>query len=232
MPDATPSGDSALCAVEACGGDSGPRTAHLGILCRWHVDRLVRDVAATPLLMRWLGLHTAAAGGGHAEPVSGSRERGTPLRLDVMSMVLPGAVHPVDDDDQTGPPSIPSTLAAWAWQVAEERGLAGPRRWDDVEELSGWLGPHLDWCAGRVWVAQMAEEMAALRRWAQGLVPWRIHRSDKGVPCPACDMLALVQVAGEDYIECDDSVGGCGKLLTVAEYTAHLAALAASRTAA
>jgi hypothetical protein len=212
----------------------GPRLAYVGHLCRWHAERLARDVAVTPLLMRWLGMHTAAAGGGHGEPVSGSRERGTPVRLDVMSMLMPGAVYPVDDDGQAEPPSIPSTLATWAWQVAEERGLAGPARWDDVEELERWLAPHLGWCAGRPWIHQMCEDLAALRRWAHGLVPWKVHRADKPVPCPdpGCDMMALVQISGEPYVECDEGVGGCGKLLTAGEYDAYVAVLAAHHAAA
>ncbi|WP_336214498.1 hypothetical protein [Nonomuraea sp. LPB2021202275-12-8] len=221
-----------LCGVYGCGADKGPFRAYVGILCLGHISRLRRDVAVTPLLMRWLGMHTAASGGGHAEPVSGSRERGTPLRLDVMSMILPGAVHPVDDEDQAGPASIPSTLAAWAWQVAEERGLAGPSRWDDVSELSEWLARHLDYSAHRPWASQMCEDLAGLRRAAHGLVPWKVHRAEKdGIPCPSCDLMSLVQVSGEPYIECDEQVGGCGKLLTASEYDAYTAVLAGQHAA-
>ncbi|MEU1883490.1 hypothetical protein ABZ470_39805 [Streptosporangium sp. NPDC020072] len=217
-----------LCAVEDCGGEHEARGVEPGLeLCGWHLDRLRRDLEVTPLLVRWLSLHTIPSGGG-AEPVSGSREPAAPVRLDVLSMLLPGAVHPPpDDEDQVGPPSIPSTLAAWVWQVCEERGLAGPERWDDVPQLTGWLLPHLEWCAARPWADQLCTEIAALRRCTHALVPWKVHRTEKiGVPCPTCDLQALAQIAGEEYIECDERVGGCGRLMRAEEYSAYVAALA------
>jgi hypothetical protein len=45
-------------------------------------------------------------------------------------------------------------------------------------------------------------------------------------------MMALVQISGEPYVECDEGVGGCGKLLTAGEYDAYVAVLAAHHAAA
>src|SRR5690606_18261462 len=173
--------------------------------------------------MRWLEQHkTPGRGGG--DRVSGSHEAGTPTRLDVLSMLHDGAtpIHG-DDDDQIGPPSIPSTLRNWAWLIAEHRGLVYPQQ-ADVGELSTWLLRHLDWATGQPWIEDLIGEVGALRRWAHGLAPWAVHVQVLVGPCPECGKRALIRIAGERYIECDarEEVGGCGALWTEEEYEGHV----------
>lgn len=180
--------------------------------------------------MRWLEQHkTPGQGGG--DKVSGSQEAGTPSRLDVLSMLHEGAtpIHG-DDDDQVGPPSIPSTLKNWAWLIAEQRGLVHPQR-ADVDELSAWLLRHLDWATSQPWIDDMIGEVGALRRWAHGLAPWAVHVQELVGPCRACGKRALIRTAGERYIECDarEYVGGCGSLWTEEEYKEHVAQLVRRR---
>ncbi|MDP9843323.1 hypothetical protein J2853_002534 [Streptosporangium lutulentum] len=176
--------------------------------------------------MRWLEQHKAPGQGG-GEKVSGSREAGTPTRLDVLAMLHDGAapIHG-DDDDQIGPPSIPSTLKNWAWLISEHRGLVYPER-SDVAELAHWLLLHVDWATSRPWIDDMLGEIGALRRWAHSLAPWAVHVQELVGPCPYCDMRTLIRVSGERYIECDgrEEVGGCGGLWTYEAYEDHVAAL-------
>lgn len=222
MPDtATP-----LCINPRCRRGE-PRQAATGrLICNICVVRLQRDLEITPRLMRWLEQHKAPGQSG-GDRVGGSREAGTPARLDVLSMLNDGAtpIHG-DDDDQIGPPSIPSTLRNWAWLIAEQRGLIYPER-ADVEELSEWLLRHLDWVTGQPVIYDMIGEIAALRRWAHGLAPWAVHVQELVAPCPECGKRALIRTAGERYIECDarEFIGGCGALWTEEEYEQHVAHL-------
>lgn len=180
--------------------------------------------------MDWLAQHKTP-GHGSGDKVSGSRETATPARLDVLSMLHEGAspIHG-DDNDQVGPPSIPSTLRNWAWFIAEFRGLVYPGQ-ADVEELSRWLLRHVDWATTKPWIDDMIGEVGALRRWAHRLAPWAVHVQELITPCPSCDKRTLIRVAGERYIECDarEDVGGCGALLTYEEYERHVADLVKPR---
>ncbi|WP_433235350.1 hypothetical protein ACQPYK_25190 [Streptosporangium sp. CA-135522] len=221
MPDTENS--NPLCIGPRC----GRRQAENGrLICASCVTRLRRDLGVTPLLMRWLEQHkTPGQGGG--DKVAGSREASTPTRLDVLSMLYEGAtpIHG-DDDDQVGPPSIPSTLKNWAWLIAEQRGLIYPER-ADVAELADWLLRHVDWATSRPWIDDMLGEIGALRRWAHSLAPWAVHVQELVGPCPYCDKRTLIRVAGERYIECDgrEEVGGCAGLWTYEAYEDHVAAL-------
>ncbi|PZG38100.1 hypothetical protein C1I98_24650 [Spongiactinospora gelatinilytica] len=135
------------------------------LICRWGLARLRRDVQAAPVLLEWLRHHIAPAGG-TGERVSGSREAPVPLRLDVLCMIYDGAV-PIhgEDDDQVGPPSIPSTLKAWTWLICEHRGLTYPVT-ASVAELADLLLRHAEWAAAREWIADMMHEVGRLRRCA------------------------------------------------------------------
>ncbi|MEQ4724727.1 hypothetical protein [Nonomuraea sp. B19D2] len=226
MPETT----NPLCIGPRCGWGEPRQAANGRLICATCTTRLRRDLDIAPLLMRWLEQYkTPGQGGG--DKVSGSQEAGTPPRLDVLSMLHEGAtpIHG-DDDDQIGPPSIPSTLKNWAWLIAEHRGLISPQR-ADVDELSAWLLRHLDWATGQPWIDDMIGEVGALRRWAHGLAPWAVHVQELIGPCPSCGLRALIRVAGERYIECDarEDVGGCGSLWTWEEYEEHVAELVGRR---
>lgn len=215
------------CISYRCSTSTRPRPAENGrLICRVCTQRLRRDLACTPTLMRWLNHHKMPGQGG-GDKVSGSREVGAPLRLDVLAMVHEGAtpIHG-DDNDQVGPPSIPSTLKNWAWLIAEHRGLVYPGH-VGVDELSEWLLRQVDWATGMLWIDDMLGEVGALRRWAHALAPWALHVENLVGPCPSCEMRTLIRTAGEAYIECDprEDVGGCGDLWTWEEYEAYLADL-------
>ncbi|MBB4915056.1 hypothetical protein [Streptosporangium saharense] len=143
------------------------------------------------------------------------------MRLDILCMINEGAIpFRGDDEDQVGPPSIPSTLKSWAWLVCEQRGLICPTT-ADVPALAAFLTRHSAWAAGQEWIPDMIEEVGALRRAAHGLAPWTVHVQQLIGPCPSCELRALIRTAGEDWIECDTDLGGCGDLWSAAEYEAH-----------
>ncbi len=219
------------CIVPRCSPSGRPRPADNGrLICRVCTTRLRRDLQITPMLMNWLAHHKAPGQGG-GDKVSGSRETTAPARLDVLSMLNDGAapIHG-DDDDQVGPPSIPSTLKNWAWLISEMRGLVYPER-ATVEEVAEWLGRHLDWATAQPWIEDMIGEVAALRRWAHRLAPWAVHVQELVGPCLSCGKRTLIRVAGERYIECDprEEIGGCGDLWTYEEYEDHVSALVNAR---
>ncbi|GAA0918847.1 hypothetical protein GCM10009560_16080 [Nonomuraea longicatena] len=212
-----------LCVAPNCGGDGDPRQAADGLLiCLPCSNRLRRDLGAAPALYRWLGEHVMPGTSG-GDRVSGGRvEAPVPARLDVLCMINDGAVaYRGDDDDQVGPPSIPSTLKNWVWLVCEHRGLVYPAA-AGVPELAAFLARHVEWAASREWIVDFMEEIGALRRAAHGLAPWTVHVQELVGPCPGCDLRALIRTAGEEWIECDVTVGGCGGLWSLAYYNDHV----------
>ncbi|MFI6179751.1 hypothetical protein ACIA8R_29700 [Nonomuraea sp. NPDC051191] len=154
----------------------------------------------TPTLERWLSYHVVPGSGGGPK-VSGSREAPVPIRLDVLDHVA----------------HIEHILKSWVWLTAEHRGLLYPTRMS-ITALALWLGQDLEWPASRPWVGDMCDEFAGLRRTAHALAPWRVQVDYLTGPCPSCDLRALIQVAGETYIECDLRAGGCNSLWTGQEY--------------
>ncbi|GGK90772.1 hypothetical protein Ppa06_57550 [Planomonospora parontospora subsp. parontospora] len=217
--------ETTLCIAPRCGAGSGPRQAVSGHLtCTSCLTRCRRDLAGMPAIVHWLGLHTIPGGAG-GEKVSGSREKPVPVRLDVLAAISPAAEHVTDlYGDQTGPPSIPTTLKSWVWLICEHRGLTYPER-ADAGELAGFLLRHLDWAAARPWIGELIGEVAHLRKVAHTLAPWEVHVQALVAPCPSCDIRALMRIAGEPYIECDQRIGGCGNCWTEAEYERHVAEL-------
>ncbi|MDF5756581.1 hypothetical protein [Spongiactinospora sp. TRM90649] len=215
------------CCVDRLDGDRPPRQAEPGaLICRWGLARLRRDLQASPALMSWLMAHVERSGS-TGERVSGSREAPVPVRLDVLCMIHDGAV-PLhgEDDDQVGPPSIPSTLKAWAWLICEHRGLTYPVT-ASVIELAELLLRHAEWAAGRDFVADMMHEIGRLRRCAYGLAPWGVHVQRLGLPCWGCgSMGTMTRTAGEKWVECAASGGGCGRLWSLDEHDALIAATA------
>lgn len=113
------------CCQERDNNYTTPRMVEPGLaICRWGLARLRRDIQTTPALLDWLAHHIAPTGTA-GERVSGSREAPVPVRLDILCMIQEGAVpYRGDDDDQVGPPSIPSTVKTWAWLLCEHRGIA------------------------------------------------------------------------------------------------------------
>ncbi|TMR91299.1 hypothetical protein [Nonomuraea basaltis] len=217
------------CCQERDNNYTSPRMAEPGLaICRWGLARLRRDIQTTPALLDWLAHHIAPTGAA-GERVSGSREAPVPVRLDILCMIQEGAVpYRGDDDDQIGPPSIPSTVKTWAWLLCEHRGIAYQAR-ATVAELAGLLARHAEWCATRPWIDDMMADFARLRRCAHGLAPWSVHVQRLGLPCWRCGAQGtLTRTAGESWIECDSSVNGCGCLWSFEEHQA-LAAAASRR---
>jgi hypothetical protein len=206
--------DTPLCAAPRCGGQRGPRQAESGqLICASCTTRLRRDIEIIPTLERWLSHHVAPGAGGGAK-VSGSRDAPIPVRLEVIDH----AAH------------MQHVLKAWAWLIAEHRGLVYPER-ANVSDLALWLVRHVGWAAGQGWISDMCEELAGLRRTTHALAPWQVQVDELLGPCLTCDLRALIQVAGETYIECDLRVGCCGSLWSSEEYGGHVAELVAAETA-
>lgn len=149
--------------------------------------------------------------------VSGTHEAPVPIRVDAVDLTLP-ARGPVSDadHDQIGHLSVAAVLDSWMRDWREHRdvgeGLPDPQ----VPVLCRWLGDRLDdACDSHPAVDEFAAELADLRRALYGVLGlFDVPDYKQGVPCRACDMLALVRRSGSDFIECE----GCGLLLSPQEY--------------
>ena len=159
---------------------------------------------------------------GSGPRVSRSRTAPIPPRLDVLNLLGPsapaGTVNPDSPpEDQIGDEPLHETLYRWVARVRDARRLTGPTGLVP-ETLAAWLEPHLDWCAGRPWVAAMYADLDQMMRKVWGVTSDRPRRHAITRPCPRpeCDSFALVHVDGERYIECTL----CGALYTQAELEA------------
>lgn len=196
------------CARDECRGCL-PRPAEVGTLCAWCHQRLTADVASTPDLIA----HLRVIGAPHAELA--------PLRVGIHSpkdaaesSILPAAWTTADE--------VHAMLASWALLILEEhphgQQMTGP---DEVgawhtrygttvgiahvkatAALVRWLLPHLDWCAGQEWGAEMRREVGSMvattaARWPTAAMVEPEHALPQ--PCPSCDHHSLRYSPPSEY---------------------------------
>jgi len=169
--------------------------------------------------------------GTEGEPVSGSRVPPIPVSVDVLSLLGPAAgwdrSHLDPGDERSGPMQdgrepLAATLAYWCQLVAGERSLVHPER--PPLSLLRFLSIHHDWTVKQPWSDEYAADLHRLWVDCKRLTgtfdgkPEPMH----GVPCPSCDLVALVRRPGEDGRWCDRADGGCGEWMSDEDYVRWL----------
>jgi hypothetical protein len=166
--------------------------------------------------------------GGQAKggPVSGSRERSIPIRVDLLDLTSPHGSW-LEGEDQVGNVSVWMTLQTWArdWSTFRAMGEAGDQ---SVPGLCHWMWERVD---------DMCDEHEAIDecfgdiRRLHGAMMAQLGQFDipdykYGVPCrnEQCNALALVRHNGSDFIEC----GECPSVLTPQEFDAWVRAVASA----
>jgi len=160
-------------------------------------------------------------------PVTGSRERQLPIRVDVFDLTHEGSGEELAGEDQVGHLPVWHTLNVWMFEWAQRRdrgehGTAG------VPEVCEWLRERVDDACDTD--LSIAEFFTSIRR-LRGALLGQLGQVDvpdykRGVPCknPKCYALTLVHHAGSDRIEC----GSCDSLLTFEEFDAWVRLVAAA----
>lgn len=138
-------------------------------------------------------------GGSDDAPVSGSRGRPSPSAA-------------VDDIDEV-------TRLLEFWEDAHREHHDHPPRpfrpyGARVPASVRWLTGHADQVLAAPWAEELGRDVARLHRLARRRTATDEAKDRKPVPCPGCDLLALVHAAGDKYIGCDS----CGRLLSFDEY--------------
>lgn len=136
---------------------------------------------------------------------------------------------------QTGATPVAAELAGWVKLAAEELGVTVPRvgrvvngpygpvrrtSSADVPALCRFLAVQHDRICALDWADDYAQAVHDLWVYAMtrtGRFDGRPEPMD-GIPCPGCDLMALVRYPGEDGRTCDKADGGCGKWLSDQEY--------------
>jgi len=165
---------------------------------------------------------------GKGGPISGSRERPIPIRVDLWDLTHAGAGEVLAGLDQVGHAPVWMTLQTWTadWMEILDRGESGP---------AWWVGGFCDWMRERVDdvcdIHPAIDEAFRDIRSLRGSMLAQLGQVDipdykRGVPCrnPACNALALVHHAGSEWIEC----GSCDSLLTFEDYDAWVRLMAAA----
>lgn len=186
-------------------------------------------------------------GASGAPRVSGTAEPSSPLNLDVWAMLTgplqwdrttrgyvrrPETVHD-ERGDQVGPVGVAWVLDAWCGDWADYRGKGERRPTERVHFQVAWLANRLDWaCDEHPAVDDFAAELRGILRTLRRLTGQQEPRPQlcEGVPCRRCDLKTLYRLPGDTYIECDPQrrYGGCGLLLTEAEFRQWVGLLAAA----
>lgn len=164
-------------------------------------------------------------GPGLGGPVSGSKERPLPIRVDPFDLAAPARHLLLVGEDQVGYESVASVLDFWVRDWREARGGLERHPEPDVRTLATWLLRRADdACDGHPAVDEMFQDMARLRSALRGqLGQVEIPDYKKGVPCRRCDRLTLVRLNGSDWIECAQ----CPELLSPDEFDRWVGLLAA-----
>jgi hypothetical protein len=141
-----------------------------------------------------------------------------PVRLDVLTLLGPGADEAVTDPlgDQAGPTPLPAVIRSWAQLLAESRGKPLPRL-RPGETYAGYLRAHLPYALTQEWIADLHDELAQAIRRARAITHTEPQRHPQDAPCPGCEAFGLVEEDWQQYLECT----ACGLLLTREEYTEH-----------
>lgn len=182
-------------------------------LCGPCVHAIRRWLASIPATMVVLAASIQRETTG-APTRSGSRTAPLPGRADTLNLCGPWAVDTVHDEhgDQCGPLPIAAVLHGWARLVAEERHLRGPATVTETA-LAAYLDAHLDWAAGQPWAGEMHDELLHMMGRIWHITSTRPRVRPVTRPCPRCDVLALTEEDGDQYVRC----GGCGTAFTKGE---------------
>jgi hypothetical protein len=79
------------------------------------------------------------------------------------------------------------------------------------------MPPSSMWLVEQRWVDELAVEMDRLHAAINAAAPyWPVRDQPRPTPCPKCELRALVW--NSRWFECDPRLGGCGALLSQAEY--------------
>lgn len=144
-----------------------------------------------------------------------------PLRLDVLDLLGPGQILPLDDphgDQSAGIPLTP-LLRGWARYTAAEYPAvwqdkhgtqhigpcedAVPRRGTDTTAWCTWLIRYLPYAATRPWIRELHDQLQDTIARVRRITATRPGRRPLAAPCPACKCCALVETDGEWDITCE-----------------------------
>lgn len=188
-----------------------PRPPDIGTLCRWCWQRLNGDIVDAPALARYLW---AVAHSGEtttaAEPVDGGVQpsersvlHGALDALDELHATLSSWArlileeHPdgatMRGPDETGARYTLSTIREFDGETfVRAPEVAGVRDPEATSRLVRWLLPHLTWCAGQEWAAEMRREVATVVRTTAARYPVEERtRAIPGITCTACERVSL-----------------------------------------
>lgn len=200
------------------GEHDGTEAGDRSLLCRSCHRRLEQRIAELPALCSWLHANLARFGSA-GQLVTGSREAPVPISLTVVALLeWPARICVVPDPvavDRT--PSIPAVLDSWIRLILEEDPqLVGPRK-PTVDVMVLWLLARMSWLVEQRWVDELALEMDRLHAAINAAAPyWPMRDKPRPTPCPKCELRGLVW--NSRWFECDSRLGGCGALLSQAEY--------------
>ncbi|TLQ45778.1 hypothetical protein [Streptomyces marianii] len=185
-------------------------------------------------------------GGGPAQRGGTGRAHSPlPVRLDVLDLLGPGQVVPLEDphgDQSDGIPIAP-LVYGWARYIAQQhpsvsrdrhgtiqiRPCDGPasHRGNGIAAWCAWLTAYVPYVCTQPWVAAMHEQLEQLLSQIRSKTGSRPGRTDRDAPCPECACFALVSIHGDPTVRCE----ACGTALTAAEYAEHAATVLPPLTA-
>lgn len=189
-------------AALAAGIDDATHVAGLPVWCGDCGNAIAAALDELPDLLTALDAEVdqQRAAGGDA-PITGSRGRPSPSPI-------------VDDIDE-----ITRLLEYWEDAHREYAGHpARPPRGSGRRPgaAARWLATHLVVVLAAPFAEELGRDVTRLHRLARRRTATDQAKARKPVPCPGCDLLALVHAAGDKYIGCDS----CGRLLSFDEYDA------------
>lgn len=203
------------------------RDPHEGYSCNPCRSRFRGWLSEIPDLWEQLLAEPVAPSGspGKGGPVSGSRDRPIPIRVDLFDLTHAGGWPETLDHDQVGHIPVWMTLETWArdWSTFRAMGEAADR---SVPGLCRWMWERVDdMCDEHPGIDECFRDIRSLRgAMLAQLGQVEIPDYKKGVPCKQCNALALVRHNGEDFIEC----GECPAVLTPDEFDTWVRGVAAA----
>lgn len=205
------------------------RDPHQGYACGPCRSRLRSWLGEIPDLYSQLLAEPLAPSGspGKGGPVSGSRDRPIPIRVDLFDLTHAGGWPEQLTEDQVGHLPVWMTLETWArdWSTFRAMGEASDHT---VPGLCRWMRERVDdMCDEHPGIDEAWRDVRALR----GALQAQLGQVDvpdykKGVPCKnqQCAALTLVHHDGSDRIECES----CPSLLTFEAYDDWVRLMAAA----
>lgn len=171
-----------------------------------------------------VGIAAQSAGG----RVSGSKEKRLPIRVDPLDLTAPARQVWLLGEDQVGYESVASLLDFWVRDWRAARGGRERLPPPTVPALASWLARRADdamdshLAIDEFW--QGVRRTHGALRSQLGLIDVPDYK--RGIPCPDCEALTLVKFSGSEWVECQTV--NCDVLLDEADYTRHLATMAAA----